>query len=131
LKKVFFVIFNHFLFSLVLQVNAYDRDLGFNGDLLYVISDGDVDSVFRIDISTGQLFVDGVLDRETTPEYTLNITVLDQVRIIAQLTFGDIQIMREDLEGGDRQEGFKVSYVNFFYLKNMTLCNAVESKIYV
>ena len=62
------------------QINANDRDLGFNGDLLYVISDGDVDSVFRLDTSTGQLFVDGHLDRETTPEYTLNITVLDQVR---------------------------------------------------
>ena len=61
------------------QVNAYDRDLGFNGDLLYVISDGDIDSVFRLDTATGQLFVDGILDRETTPEYTLNITVFDQV----------------------------------------------------
>jgi len=62
------------------QVNAVDRDLGFNGELLYVISDGDVDSVFRLDTNTGQLFVDGNIDRETTPEYTLNITVLDQVR---------------------------------------------------
>jgi hypothetical protein len=53
--------------------------------LLYVISDGDVDSVFRLDTATGQLFVDGPLDRETSPEYTLNITVLDQVKFANQI----------------------------------------------
>lgn len=61
---------------------AHDRDLGFNGDLLYAISDGDSDSVFRIDVVTGDLFVDGHLDRETTPEYNLNLTVFDQVRYL-------------------------------------------------
>jgi protocadherin Fat 1/2/3 len=67
------------VYVFALQVNAHDRDLGFNGDLLYAISDGDADSVFRIDAVTGELFVDGSLDRETTPEYTLNLTVYDQV----------------------------------------------------
>jgi len=66
-------------------VNAFDRDLGFNGDLLYVISDGDTDSVFRIDTNTGYLYVDGVLDRETAEEYSLNVTVLDQVKVVSFL----------------------------------------------
>ena len=47
-------------------------------DLLYVISDGDYDSAFKLDTLTGELFVDGPLDREKTSDYLLNITVQDQ-----------------------------------------------------
>ena len=59
-------------------MEGFDRDLGFNGDLLYVISDGDYDSAFKLDTLTGELFVDGPLDREKTSDYLLNITVQDQ-----------------------------------------------------
>ena len=62
----------------LLQVKAHDRDLGFNGDLLYVISDGDDESVFKLDTITGELRVDNYLDRETKTDYYLNITVYDQ-----------------------------------------------------
>merc|ERR1719210_2579388 len=62
----------------LLKVEGFDRDLGFNGDLLYVISDGDYDSAFKLDTLTGELFVDGPLDREKTSDYLLNITVQDQ-----------------------------------------------------
>ena len=62
---------------------ATDRDLGFNGALLYVISAGDVDCAFSLDAVTGDLaLADGFLDRERTPEYILNVTVYDQVRLI-------------------------------------------------
>lgn len=67
---------------ILFKVNAYDRDLGFNGELLYVISDGDTDSVFRLDTNTGYLYVDGILDRESTEEYNLNVTVFDQVTFL-------------------------------------------------
>ena len=67
---------NYFCFYF--QVEGFDRDLGFNGDLLYVISDGDYDSAFKLDTLTGELFVDGPLDREKTSDYLLNITVQDQ-----------------------------------------------------
>ena len=61
-----------------LQVNGYDRDLGFNGDLLYVISNGDFDSVFKIDTLTGELFVDAQLDRETTTNsLPVNVSILN------------------------------------------------------
>ena len=43
-----------------------------------MISNGDFDSVFKIDTFTGELFVDAQLDRETTTDYLLNITVQDQ-----------------------------------------------------
>ena len=57
---------------------AFDRDLGFNGDLLFVISDGDPESVFKIDTESGVLTIDSKLDRETKAEYMINITVFDQ-----------------------------------------------------
>ena len=64
--------------TLFFQVKAHDRDLGFNGYLLYVISDGDEESSFKLDTETGELRVDNYLDRETKTDYYLNITVYDQ-----------------------------------------------------
>ena len=45
---------------------ATDRDLGFNGALLYVISEGDADCAFDLDAVTGDLAIaedGGFLDR--------------------------------------------------------------------
>jgi len=61
----------------ILAIRARDRDLGYNGKLVYGISDGDDDSLFRIDPETGDLNVVGYLDRETRDEYELNVTVSD------------------------------------------------------
>lgn len=61
----------------VLAVRARDRDLGYNGKLVYGVSDGDDDSLFRIEPDTGDLNVVGYLDRETRDEYLLNVTVSD------------------------------------------------------
>ncbi|XP_068083905.1 fat-like cadherin-related tumor suppressor homolog [Anabrus simplex] len=59
------------------KIRARDRDLGYNGKLVFGISDGDHDSVFRIDPDTGDLKVIGYLDREREREYFLNISVYD------------------------------------------------------
>lgn len=61
----------------VAWIRARDRDLGYNGKLVYGISDGDHDSVFRIDPDTGELKIIGYLDREREDEYLLNVTVYD------------------------------------------------------
>lgn len=61
----------------ILAIRARDRDLGYNGKLIYGVSDGDDDSLFRIDPETGDLNVVGYLDRETRDVYVLNITVSD------------------------------------------------------
>jgi len=61
----------------VLAIRARDRDLGYNGKLVYGVADGDDDSLFRIDPDTGDLNVVGYLDRETRDEYVLNVTVSD------------------------------------------------------
>uniref|UniRef100_A0A4W3J9S8 FAT atypical cadherin 1b n=1 Tax=Callorhinchus milii TaxID=7868 RepID=A0A4W3J9S8_CALMI len=61
----------------LLFINATDLDSGFNGKLVYVISGGDSDSKFIVDLETGWLKVFAQLDREATDHYTLNITVYD------------------------------------------------------
>ncbi|XP_014600494.1 PREDICTED: fat-like cadherin-related tumor suppressor homolog isoform X3 [Polistes canadensis] len=59
------------------KIRARDRDLDYNGKLVFCISSGDRDSVFGIDPDTGDLNVIGYLDRERESEYFLNISVYD------------------------------------------------------
>ncbi|XP_062333238.1 protocadherin Fat 1a isoform X1 [Osmerus eperlanus] len=61
----------------IVHLSASDTDSGFNGKLVYVISGGDIESRFIIDMENGWLLVHSPLDRETTDHYTLNITVYD------------------------------------------------------
>lgn len=61
----------------IVHLSATDSDSGFNGKLVYVISGGDTESRFTVDMETGWLLVYSPLDRETTDHYTLNITVYD------------------------------------------------------
>lgn len=61
----------------IIQIHAKDRDLDYNGKLVFGISSGDRDSLFNIDQETGQLTTIGYLDRERESEYFLNITVYD------------------------------------------------------
>ncbi|XP_023314181.1 fat-like cadherin-related tumor suppressor homolog isoform X1 [Trichogramma pretiosum] len=63
--------------SVLAKLVARDRDLGYNGKLVFGISAGDRDSVFEIDPDSGELRVIGRLDRERESEYFLNITVYD------------------------------------------------------
>ncbi|KAJ0179077.1 hypothetical protein K1T71_004789 [Dendrolimus kikuchii] len=61
----------------LVRLKARDRDLGYNGLLVFTISGGDADSAFRIDSETADLQVIGYLDRERESEYYLNVTVFD------------------------------------------------------
>ncbi|KAM8974291.1 protocadherin Fat 2 isoform 2-T2 [Pelodytes ibericus] len=63
--------------SAIVQLTAIDHDTGFNGKLVYVISQGNEDGCFVMDLESGKLFVASPLDRETTSSYILNITVYD------------------------------------------------------
>ncbi|NWX47495.1 FAT2 protein, partial [Steatornis caripensis] len=63
--------------STVADLSAIDPDTGFNGKLVYVISDGNDDSCFTIDLELGLLQVLSPLDHERTSFYILNITVYD------------------------------------------------------
>ncbi|XP_060526655.1 fat-like cadherin-related tumor suppressor homolog isoform X2 [Cylas formicarius] len=61
----------------LVKLRARDRDLGYNGKLVYGISGGDERSQFCVDMETGELKVIGYLDREREFEYFLNVTVYD------------------------------------------------------
>uniref|UniRef100_A0A3P9HZR5 FAT atypical cadherin 1 n=1 Tax=Oryzias latipes TaxID=8090 RepID=A0A3P9HZR5_ORYLA len=61
----------------IVHLSATDSDSGFNGKLVYVISGGDKENRFIVDMETGWLLVYSALDREATDHYTLNITVFD------------------------------------------------------
>ncbi|XP_027900863.1 protocadherin Fat 3a isoform X3 [Xiphophorus couchianus] len=63
--------------SSVFQVNAYDGDTGFNGQILYSISDGNTDSCFNIGLQTGLISVFLPMDREKRDHYILNLTIFD------------------------------------------------------
>uniref|UniRef100_A0A8C3AA70 FAT atypical cadherin 3a n=1 Tax=Cyclopterus lumpus TaxID=8103 RepID=A0A8C3AA70_CYCLU len=63
--------------SSVFKVNAYDGDTGFNGQILYSISDGNTDSCFIIDMETGLISVFLPMDREKRDRYLLNLTIYD------------------------------------------------------
>nr|XP_033804886.1 protocadherin Fat 3 isoform X2 [Geotrypetes seraphini] len=63
--------------AIILRIKAYDTDSGFNGKVLYTISDGNVDSCFNIEMETGLLKVLMPMDREKTDMYFLNITIYD------------------------------------------------------
>jgi len=63
--------------SEVASMRARDKDRGYSGLLVYVITSGDEYSFFRIDMQTGKIFVNAALDREFISEYTLNISAYD------------------------------------------------------
>uniref|UniRef100_A0A8C5P376 Protocadherin Fat 2 n=1 Tax=Jaculus jaculus TaxID=51337 RepID=A0A8C5P376_JACJA len=59
------------------RLAATDPDTGFHGKLVYVISDGNEEGCFDIELETGLLTVAAALDYETTNFYVLNVTVYD------------------------------------------------------
>ncbi|XP_041864735.1 protocadherin Fat 3 [Melanotaenia boesemani] len=62
----------------VFQVRARDGDTGFNGCVLFSISDGNKDNSFNINMETGIITTLQPLDREQVDRYFLNITIYDQ-----------------------------------------------------
>uniref|UniRef100_A0AAY4AYK1 FAT atypical cadherin 1 n=1 Tax=Denticeps clupeoides TaxID=299321 RepID=A0AAY4AYK1_9TELE len=58
-------------------LRATDADTGFNGRLVFVISEGNQDSCYSIDMDTGCLKIIEGLDREKSANHILNITVYD------------------------------------------------------
>ncbi|KAF2364658.1 EGF-like calcium-binding domain [Trinorchestia longiramus] len=60
------------------RIEATDSDLGYDGEIVYSISGGNLESVFRIDPTSGVISAVGLLDRERVAKYTLNVTGYDQ-----------------------------------------------------
>ena len=64
--------------SALTVMNATDRDLDINAELMYSISSGNLEGVFTIDRSTGAIILAKTLDYEDQKSYKMNITVKDQ-----------------------------------------------------
>ena len=79
---------------------ATDPDLGNNASLVYKIVSGNTDNHFFLKLSSGdlksvELVVNGTLDRETTPKYTLNISACDQGQPVL-CGYCSVQVILED-----------------------------------
>lgn len=59
-------------------VSATDADAGSNGEIRFSIVKGNDDNAFRIDPVSGQVKVNGKIDREKTDRYTLTVMASDQ-----------------------------------------------------
>ena len=63
--------------TLVGTVFATDQDSGLNGNVTYTIVSGDPSATFTIS-TIGEIRVSGILDREMTSQYTLNVLAQDR-----------------------------------------------------
>lgn len=63
--------------SVILKLSAKDSDSGYDGFIVYAITGGNHESVFGMDVNTGELKITGQLDRERVEKYTLNLTAYD------------------------------------------------------
>eukprot|EP00058_Branchiostoma_floridae_P024852 XP_002610342.1 hypothetical protein BRAFLDRAFT_72456 [Branchiostoma floridae] len=63
--------------TLVFKVSANDTDEGNNAFITYSITSGNIGQVFRINGTNGEIYVNGLLDREVIPQYTLTVTARD------------------------------------------------------
>lgn len=66
--------------TFITKANATDSDAGLNGVLMFNISSGDPEGVFKIDSTTGEIRVEKSLDLETKQQtnYALTIEVKDK-----------------------------------------------------
>ncbi|XP_065207257.1 fat-like cadherin-related tumor suppressor homolog isoform X3 [Planococcus citri] len=97
-------------------IKGRDRDLGYNGKLIYGISSGDDDSAFRIDPDNGELKLIGYLDRERRQKYDLNVTVYDlgKPQKSVSRTFSIVV-----LDVNDNPPKFEKNLVNLRVLENI------------
>ncbi|KAM7398079.1 hypothetical protein PAMA_006109 [Pampus argenteus] len=86
----------------VFQVKARDGDTGFNGCVLFSISDGNKENCFNINMETGLITVLQPLDRERSDRYLLNITIYDQ-GIPQMSSWRLLSVIIEDANDNDPQ----------------------------
>ncbi|CAB1422218.1 unnamed protein product [Pleuronectes platessa] len=67
------------LHSVVTTVHAEDGDAGSNGEVLYYLNSNS-SGMFSINTSTGEISLEGTLDREQVDTLTITITAADKAR---------------------------------------------------
>ena len=68
---------NSLIGTFVVQTEATDLDSGINGLISYSILSGNMDNLFRINSSTGEIFVNANIDREVVPMVELIVEARD------------------------------------------------------
>ena len=71
--------------SLVAHISAIDEDLLENSQLTYSITSGNINGAFSIKSSTGEIFLEKLLDREVLSNYVVGINAVDSGKNV-QLT---------------------------------------------
>ena len=94
--------------------------------MLYVISDGDDESNFKLDTITGELRVDNYLDRETKIDYYLNITVYDQ-GYPQKSSSRQLHVIVKDIN--DNPPVFLKSAFSFYFPENTPISTPVVTLI--
>ena len=89
----------------VLRVEAADRDLGVNAILEYNIINGNDKNKFELNRDTGDLRVNGNIDRESTSHFYLDIVAKDQGS--PSLTSGNLRVEIAVLDENDNNPEFK------------------------
>uniref|UniRef100_A0A3Q4BS21 Uncharacterized protein n=1 Tax=Mola mola TaxID=94237 RepID=A0A3Q4BS21_MOLML len=98
--------------TLVLRVQAYDADMGVNGEVKYGIMHRDgVSSGFDIDPETGVITTTNSFDRERQREFTLSVTATDQAN---EPLIGICQITVLIADQNDNDPKFENSRYQYF-----------------
>ena len=92
-----YVFENAAILSNVTVVKADDPDDGINSIVTYDIVDGNEDDRFKIDPTTGQITVKGMLDRETEDFYELTIVGTDSGKVVKHSALTAVQIFIKDV----------------------------------
>ena len=109
--------------SRVIQLIAFDDDATIaNSVLTFEITGGFNTSLFSIDSTSGVVYVDGTLDRETEPVHVLEITVSDngspQLNTTTTLTVVLV-------DSNDNQPIFEQSFYSFSIAENVPMATSV------
>ncbi|XP_071083747.1 protocadherin Fat 4-like [Haliotis cracherodii] len=109
--------------TIIDTVTATDADSGHNGEMTFKITNGDPNSDFTLDITSGILQLRKVLNREVRPSYALEITVTDNGVtpkddvVIVSITVGDVN---------DNDPVFQNLLYNFSIAENVPLGSTLD-----
>ncbi|XP_019635319.1 PREDICTED: cadherin-23-like [Branchiostoma belcheri] len=92
--------------TLVFKVSANDTDEGNNAFITYSITSGNIGQVFRINGTNGEIYVNGLLDREVIPQYTLTVTARDNPKNPSHVRRDATQVYITVIDENDQRPRF-------------------------
>jgi protocadherin Fat 4 len=83
--------------TFVIQVTSVDKDVGENAKCIYGLVE-DLNNQFKIDPASGNITVNGMLDRESQDEYLLRVIAIDgswRAETLVSILIQDINVSRQ------------------------------------